>query len=168
MLDINALINKVASADEYYQSVKLKESSAIEGMQQVLEEETQYNYDQKRRLINIHKASNKDINYIYSDGRLNSMIRPEGTTNYLYGCGDLPINTTVGSESIDYTYDGELLTNMHYSGILNQSISYTYNNDFLISSMAYADGEESVLYDCKPPLKLYGSVINSVSTPTCS
>ncbi len=109
--------------------------------------ETQYNYDKKRRLINIHKASSKNIDYIYSDGRLNSIVRPEGTTNYVYGCGDLPINAAIGSKSIDYTYDGELLTNMHYSGILNQSISYMYNNDFLVSSMAYADGEESVLYD---------------------
>ncbi len=109
--------------------------------------ETLYNYDKKRRLTNIHKPSGKNINYIYSAGRLSSIVRPEGTVTYSYGCGSLPTNITNADESIDYVYDGKLMTQMQYSGVLNESIAYTYNNDFLVSSLAYAGMTQNLLYD---------------------
>jgi len=51
------------------------------------------------------------------------------------------ITTSTGSatdERMDFSYDGTLLTNIVQSGVLNQNISYTFNNDFLPTSITYA------------------------------
>jgi RHS repeat-associated protein len=46
-----------------------------------------------------------------------------------------------------YSYDGYLLTNIRHEGTLNQDISFTYNSDFLPSSITYSNEKENLSYD---------------------
>ncbi|MDR3177558.1 MAG: hypothetical protein LBT96_01105 [Campylobacteraceae bacterium] len=46
-----------------------------------------------------------------------------------------------------YTYDGHLLKSIKYEGDLGQTISFGYNNDFLVSSLTYANEKENLAYD---------------------
>jgi RHS repeat-associated protein len=48
---------------------------------------------------------------------------------------------------LSFSYDGELLTGLQYSGDLGASISQQFNNDFVIDQMTYAGGSTSYVYD---------------------
>ncbi|MBQ0752641.1 MAG: hypothetical protein KBT86_00215, partial [Gammaproteobacteria bacterium] len=46
-----------------------------------------------------------------------------------------------------FTYDGDLLTGIQYSGELDASISRQFNSDFVIDQMTYAGDSTSYVYD---------------------
>ncbi len=50
-------------------------------------------------------------------------------------------------ETVSYTYDGKLLTSVAYSGTLNQTLDYTYNDDFDLISFDYAGQTQNYTYD---------------------
>ena len=106
-----------------------------------------YAYDKERKLRTVTFPSGKVISNTYTNGRLTSTQTPEGTTNFEYGCANMLSLAAKGSESLFYAYDGSLLTSVASSGVLNQAINYTYNNDFRISSMTYAGAVENFGYD---------------------
>ena len=108
---------------------------------------TLYTYDKQRRVTNITRASGKSINNIYDKGRVVSKSTDDSTTNYGYTCGDKLTSLTSGSESVNYQYDGDLIKSITQSGVLNETISYTYNNDFLPVSFSYADLTDNYTYD---------------------
>jgi len=106
-----------------------------------------YTYDKERKLKTVTFPSGKIISNMYTSGRLTSTTTLEGITNYGYGCGSNLASATKGAESITYAYDGTLLKTDTRTGTLNQAISYTYNNDFKLSSITYAGNTQSFGYD---------------------
>jgi RHS repeat-associated protein len=54
---------------------------------------------------------------------------------------------TNGTDTISYEYDGKLVTSENLSGALSQSLGYTYNNDFNMSSFSYAGKIHIYTYD---------------------
>ena len=112
-----------------------------------LQKATEYIYDKQRRLIQIIKPSTKSIETTYTNGRITSLVTPEDTYSYTYACGNNLASVTKGSESIHYTYDGELLTSLAYSGILNQTLTLGYDNTFNITSFSYAGDTTNYLYN---------------------
>ncbi len=83
----------------------------------------------------------------YTNGRVTSIQTDEGTTNYSYACQSNVSQISKGSESFSFTYDGTLLTSISQTGQLNQTIDYTYNNDFSPISMTYANQTENYTYN---------------------
>ena len=67
------------------------------------------------------------------------------TIDYAYLCGTTVESITNGTETITFGYDGKLITSETLSGTLNQSLGYTYNNDFNLNW----------LYLCRGYGKLY-------------
>ncbi len=106
-----------------------------------------YSYDKERKLKTIQFPSGKLITNTYTKGLLTSTTMPEGTTTFQYGCSSLLSKAIRGTESIAYTYDGTLLKTDTRIGLLNQTISYAYNNDFKLASLTYAGASYSLLYD---------------------
>ena len=100
-----------------------------------------------------HNPRLADKNYPYPNARVTSIQTEEGTTNYSYACQSnisqisKPSTSSGTDESIDFTYDGTLLTSITQTGQLNQSIDYTYNNDFNPTSMTYASQTENYTYN---------------------
>ncbi|MEJ2527675.1 MAG: hypothetical protein P8Y49_06285, partial [Sulfurovaceae bacterium] len=108
---------------------------------------TQYTYDKDRRITSILKPSGKSINYSYDNDRLTTMQSPEDNYAFTYAFGDKIASLTKGSEAMSYTYDGTLLMALNQSGVLNQTLSYGYNNDFGVASFTYAGATQAYTYD---------------------
>ena len=108
---------------------------------------TTYAYNKSGRLTSVVRPSGKTISNTYDNGRLAKTTTPEGTTAYTYLFADTFGSISNASERVDYTYDGTLMTSLAYTGIVNQTIDYTYNNDFLPVSITYTGSTQSVAYD---------------------
>jgi RHS repeat-associated protein len=106
-----------------------------------------YVYDRDRRLISTHFPSGKQINNLYANGRLEQVQTPEGNIDLTYVCGTKIASLTNGTDVIAYEYDGKLLMSEAFSGILDQTLLYGYNNDFNATSFTYAGSTQMVAYD---------------------
>ena len=113
-----------------------------------------YVYDKDRRLIRTNLPSGQNIINDYADpsneedkSRLRQIRTPEGNIDFSYLCGTKIDSITKGTESISYSYDGKLVISETLSGILNQLLGYTFNNDFEVSSFTYAGGTINYGYD---------------------
>ncbi|MDY6953784.1 MAG: RHS repeat-associated core domain-containing protein, partial [Thermodesulfobacteriota bacterium] len=106
-----------------------------------------YVYDKDKRLIQTNFPSEAQINRVYDTTRLMQIQTPEGNIDLTYLPGSMVESITNGTDTITYGYDGRLLTSEALSGTLNQSLSYTYNDDFNASSCTYAGSTVSYSYD---------------------
>jgi RHS repeat-associated protein len=106
-----------------------------------------YQYDKDRNLKAVVFPSSKEISHTYTTGRLSKVSTPEGETNYSYHCGSLLAAVEKGTEMVSYGYDGALLKTDSRTGLLNQTIGYTYDNDFRLASMTYGESSQALTYD---------------------
>ncbi|NNL80183.1 MAG: RHS repeat-associated core domain-containing protein [Flavobacteriaceae bacterium] len=106
-----------------------------------------YVYDRDRRLTEINFPSGRQIRNIYDTTRLSRVQTPEGNIDYTYLCGTNVGSITKGTEVITFGYDGRLITSESLTGNLNQSLGYTYNNDFNVTGFTYAGDTENYTYD---------------------
>lgn len=106
-----------------------------------------YIYDRDRRLTRIEFPSGFQISNIYSNGLLTQTQTAEGNIDYTYLCSSKIGSITKGGESLNYDYDGSLVTFVDSTGTLTQSLGFTYNNDFKPASFSYAGTTENLSYD---------------------
>ncbi|MBW2120528.1 MAG: RHS repeat-associated core domain-containing protein, partial [Deltaproteobacteria bacterium] len=106
-----------------------------------------YVYDRDRRLIETNFPSGRQINNVYEQGRLLQIQTPDGRIDFGYLCGSKVETIAEGGESITYGYDGSLVTSELFSGTLNQSLSYGYDDDFNLTTLTYAGGGIGYTYD---------------------
>ena len=107
----------------------------------------QYTYDKERNLKSILSPSGRQITNTYASGLLSFTTTPEGVTGYTYTCGLNLQEATRGTEKVAYTYDGSLLLTDTRTGLISQAIGFTYNNDFMLSSLIYAGASQPFNYD---------------------
>ena len=79
--------------------------------------------------------------------RLSRIQTPEGNVDYTYLCDTKVDSITRGTESITYGYDGPLVTSETFAGTLAQTLSHTYNSDFLLDGFTYAASLTGYGYD---------------------
>ncbi|MBN1841374.1 MAG: hypothetical protein JW883_03705 [Deltaproteobacteria bacterium] len=106
-----------------------------------------YIYDKDRRLIQTNFPSGNQINNIYANGRLEQIQTPENNIDLTYLCGTKVGSITNGTETITYGYDGKLVTSEALTGTLNESLGYSYNNEFNLNSFTYAGNTHIYTYD---------------------
>lgn len=110
---------------------------------------TQYNYDLDNRLAQVIRADGKMIDYNYETGkdRLMSKTSPELSITYSYHPtqGQLTAAATSAGENLNYSYDGELVTGVSWSGAVNGYVNQTYNNDLRVQQHQVS-GQMSVSY----------------------
>jgi RHS repeat-associated protein len=106
-----------------------------------------YVYDKDRRLVQTNFPSGNQINNVYDKTKLVQIQTPEGNIALTYLCGTKIGSISKGTETITYGYDGLLVTSETLSGMLNQSLSYGYNNDFNMNSFTYAGDSHIYTYD---------------------
>ncbi len=107
-----------------------------------------FGYDKERRLTGISFPSTGSLTATYTDNRLTSSQTSDGVTvNWNYVSGNKIQSATRGTDSVAYTYDGKLLLSATATGTLDQSLVMTYNNDFLLASLTYADASQTYSYD---------------------
>jgi RHS repeat-associated protein len=106
-----------------------------------------YLYDRDRRPKQITFPSGKQIQFIYDQDRLIQSQTLEGNIDLTYLCGSKVGSIIKGLGAITYAYDGSLVTSEDFSGTLNQSLNYGYNNDFRITALTYAGSLVTYSYD---------------------
>lgn len=106
-----------------------------------------YTYDKDRRLVRTDFPSGRQIFNIYQNGRLSQIQTPEGNVEVTYLCDTKVGTLSKDGEAIAYDYDGRFVTAEIFSGTLNLTLNYTYDNDFNLHSAAYAGGVTSYAYD---------------------
>lgn len=119
----------------------------VSGFTSPLNNTITYSYDKERKLTAIGLPSGKAITNTYTHGRLSQTATDEWATTYTYHCAGLTASITRGSEQINYTYDGTLLTGVAQTGTLNADLALTYNNDLNPTSLTYAGLIENFGYD---------------------
>jgi RHS repeat-associated protein len=105
-------------------------------------------------LIQKNFPSGKTIINDYTDpadptdkSRSRQIRTPEGNIDFTYLCSTKIESISKGTESIAYGYDGKLVTSETLAGTLNQSLAYSYNHNFDVSSFTYAGGTTNYGYD---------------------
>jgi RHS repeat-associated protein len=104
---------------------------------------TRYTYNIDRQLTNVIRPDGATINYGYDNaGRLSTINYPQGTTSLSYDAatGNLKSITAPDGGTITYAHDGNLLTDVNWSGTISGSIHHTYDNNFSISSESINGG----------------------------
>jgi RHS repeat-associated protein len=107
----------------------------------------EYSYDLDRRLKAVVLPSGETITNIYAEGNLATTTTSEGVTSYDYLCGSLLGSAERNGERVSFGYDGPLVMSDTRTGTLAEAISYTYNNDFAVTSVTYAGATTSLGYD---------------------
>jgi RHS repeat-associated protein len=101
---------------------------------------TQYSYSSDRQLTLVARPDGQTItlNYEPTGGRLSSLTLP-GSISITYAyhptAGTLS-NITAPGSTLTYTYDGSLLTNTTWSGIVAGSVGRVYDQNFRITSQS--------------------------------
>jgi RHS repeat-associated protein len=108
-----------------------------------------HNLDKQLTLINRPDGRTLTIGYD-SAGRLASKALSRGTLTYDYDAatGLLAKITAPDGGTVDFTYDGSLLTSAVWQGTVNGSVGQAYNNDFrIVSRTVNGSNEIDYLYD---------------------
>jgi RHS repeat-associated protein len=96
---------------------------------------TRYTYNRDRQLTLVTRADASTVSLSYDRGRLATITTP--TDHYDLGyasTGQLATLGYSGGASLGYTYDGDLVARVSWSGAVSGAIDYTYNNDFRLAS----------------------------------
>ena len=109
-----------------------------------------FKYDKDKLLTRRQYPSGKAVIYDYNvKGQLTQVQTPEGNHGFTY-------DTTTGlmiqamsrdGQRLDFTYDGSLLKTAAWTGVVSDTVSYTYNNDLRVSQLSYGSAILPLAYD---------------------
>ncbi len=116
-----------------------------------------YVYDKERKLKSLTFQSTGQIQNTYTNGQLTNTLTPGSSIDFTYDCTSLLSWASMGSETVAYTYDGSLLKTDTRSGLLNQTINYSYDNNHRVTSVIYAGSTYVLGYDDDSLLTSAGS-----------
>ena len=109
---------------------------------------TTYSYNLDKQLMLVSRPDGTDINVTYDVvGRITSVSYPQATVALSYAStSDYPTivsrtTATEEAESVAFTYDGFLLTGASWSGVVNGSVAFAYDNDFRVISESVNGGD---------------------------
>lgn len=100
-----------------------------------------FTYNKDQELIRRQFPSGQAIQWNYAtNGQLASIQTPEGNHTFTYYAtnGLLASATSRDGQQVDFAYDGSLLTNAVWSGVVTGIVRYVFDNDLRVTWMAYA------------------------------
>lgn len=106
-----------------------------------------YQYNQDGKLTRTDYPSGKWISNTYGHVRLLQTQTSEGETISRTYLNRRISSITRGNESLNYTWDGHLLTGLDSNGTMNRSLAYVYDNNFRRTGFTYAGATEANTYD---------------------
>ena len=94
----------------------------------------------RKELIRRQFPSGQALQWNYAtNGQLASIQTPEGSHAFTYHAtnGLLASATSRDGQQVDFAYDGNLLTNAVWSGVVTGNVRYVFDNDLRVAQMAY-------------------------------
>jgi YD repeat-containing protein len=109
---------------------------------------THYTYNLDKQLTQIARPDGQTVDLGYdTGGRLSTVTTPRGAVGYTYHAtkGTLMSITAPDAVTLAYAYDGFLPTGETSSGNVSGSVSWTYDNDFRVTTEK-VNGSNSVSF----------------------
>lgn len=100
---------------------------------------TVYTYNLDKQLTRITRPDSRVIDLAYDNaGRLSTLTLPSGQISYGYDAttGKLTGITAPDGGTLAYTYNGALLTQTAWGGVVAGSVGRIYDNDFRVTSLS--------------------------------
>ncbi|MCB1881453.1 MAG: hypothetical protein KDI54_15605 [Gammaproteobacteria bacterium] len=113
---------------------------------------TGYSYNRDKQLTRVLRPDGVSVELAYdAAGRLETLAVPEGDFSYAYhaASGNLNRITAPDGGTLEFGYDGSLLTGATWSGGIAGSVGFAYDNDFRVSSVT-VNGASPVAYSYDP------------------
>ena len=113
---------------------------------------TQYSYNLDKQLTRVLRPDGESVDLAYDTaGRLATLTVPEGAFTYGYHAttGHLSQITAPDGGTLDFSYDGSLLTGAAWAGDIAGSVGFAYDNDFRVTSVT-VNGANPVAYTYDP------------------
>jgi RHS repeat-associated protein len=114
----------------------------------LLSEQTRYGYNRDRQLTSVIRPDGLTIQNVYdAAGRLSRITTPTDRIDWTYDANGRidTVSTSATATTLTYGYDGSMLTSQSWSGAVSGTVSYVYNSDLQIASIA-VNGPTGVLY----------------------
>ncbi len=100
--------------------------------------ETVYHYNLDRQLEGVDYPDGSLIDHVYDQatGRLEEILSPDMNFSFTYypDTGKLQSITTSTGEVIEFIWDGSLLTHQMWNGLVNGTVEFVYDDNFLITN----------------------------------
>jgi RHS repeat-associated protein len=109
-----------------------------------------FKYDRDKLLTRRQYPSGNAVAYDYNvKGQLTQVRTPEGNHSFGYNAttGLLTQALSRDGQQQDFTYDGSLLKSAVWTGVVSDTVAYTYNNDLQISQLNYGGTVLPLTYD---------------------
>ena len=124
--------------------------------------ETRFVYDNDGQLTKIRRPDHSAIDIAYDKGgRISAVTNPEGPVRFTYDPKTARLTSVAvpDGSSLAYAYDGALLTRAAWTGTINGTVSFTYDNNLRTSSTS-VNGESpfTLEYDSDGLLTRAGSL----------
>ena len=100
---------------------------------------TTYTYNLDKKPISVLRPDGQSLDMSYDIGdRLDAISTPRGTYRYQYEAttGQLSQIESPDGGLLDLVYNGSLLRSQQWTGDINGTVGYEYNNDFYISTIS--------------------------------
>ncbi len=92
---------------------------------------TTYTYNADRQVTGITRPDGQQITLSYAGGKLTNQTFPTGAVSYGYNAqGNLSAASFAGGGTVNYTYDGSLLTQSSWTGPITGNVTWTYDNNY--------------------------------------
>jgi len=103
-----------------------------------------YAYDRDHRLTRVTYPSGREIRGLYEHGRVQSVQTPEGSIDLTYNAAGQMTSITKGPDTLEYTYDGPLMTQEVHTGTLPVTFACGYDDTFQLTSFAFTANTHTV------------------------
>ncbi len=102
---------------------------------------TTYTYNADRQVTGITRPDGQQITLSYAGGKLTNQTFPTGAVGYGYNPqGNLSSASFSGGGTVNYTYDGSLLTSSAWTGPVAGNVTWTYDNNYRKTSQSVNGG----------------------------
>jgi len=116
-----------------------------------------FEYDRDRQLKLVHRPDGVSVAFGYDDiGRLTTVSSPSASYTHGYASsGQLSSITGPAGQQVTYSYDGPLVLSATWSGEVEGTVAYTYDNDLRVTS----ENGVAMTYDADGLLMSAGALV---------
>lgn len=122
---------------------------------------TTYEYNAAQALTKVNRPDGKSVVYSYDNaGRLTNLALARGSLQYEYAANTGQLSAIKAPENVNlaYSYAGELLTGVKWSGPISGSVTYQYDANYHVTKLAVNGSAINYQYDADSAITQAGDL----------